>query len=337
MLSLRHACAQTLWSVIGAEDRDGIGATALPDHKPLVLDDCVESIQLNSRRSLSHYHPLQIFYSSAIAHRWAQHYHLPVQTVIDFFANQFQSQNTLFSGLSGQDQDESFPLLPIHRSITPQGWIDLTLEWPDVVSWLQHLPLSSPKPILVYLADSRYPGLSGSTSPIPQQADLPVGFWQHTHARCCSLLRQAIIAELVNSSHALAYQKTTSSLAELGSLTQPHLIPWQALLQDCLTTSQPVLAPTAKAERELLLGILTVLDAWTTLPVSDRLRSGLPSQIQQICQVFTQFHRHCRIGTAIYNQYPDLVLARLGLVSLTQRCLWELLQDGLGLAAPCWV
>lgn len=319
-----------------------------PNGERFQFEDCTESLRFNASRSLLPMHQWRVFYSSAIAHRWAQRYQTPIARIIDRVNHQilglaFPPESLSLGPSSSHPGESSSFSLSVQISICSQGWIELSVEWPDVAIWLQSLPLDSPRPILNQLrgshrADKNDVQFSEQSELTSLSADLQIGFWQYTHARCCSLLRQAIASGQITASHALAYQTQTQSLQELGWLTQPHSTPWQILLTHGLVNRNHLdHNPGISAERDLLLQVLTILDAWAMPSAKAARHQDLPNQIQQLCQSFNQFHRHCRMGEAAQKLQPKLALARLGLVSLTQRCLWELIQNGLGLEAPCWV
>jgi len=136
---------------------------------------------------------------------------------------------------------------------------------------------------------------------------------QHAHARCCSLLQ-------------LAHREALISLERLEEaplywyFSSPASMPW--------LTSADQLCCNHCADRCLLSQLLDACDHLSD--PARRTQGSLLRSAQAVAQAFQVFHReHPLRGTT--SEELRFTLVRLGLLISTQRVLYTLLWDGLGL------
>lgn len=184
---------------------------------------------------------------------------------------------------------------------------------------------------------------------LPSHPEQPLGSWpqllsavphlhprilrlQHAHARCCSLLRLA---------HEKHFIQLTSQIPESG------VDRWQ------ITTSMPIPWLTATlqfrtdhaTELQLIAHIVTALDTLTdwhsdcpsasTLPASTvKSVITLLTAAEELSQAFHASHQHWQLMGNLRNQGRDRLQTHLGLILITQRLLYQLLQNQLGIEVP---
>jgi hypothetical protein len=137
-------------------------------------------------------------------------------------------------------------------------------------------------------------------------------FWvQYAHARCCSLLRLGQCEGLIQ-------------------INQHLQIPW---LIGCETEYgvESKFRLTDLASRRLIGELVSVLDDFAYLDRTN-MRHWQKTAIS-ISKAFEDFWRSCRIWGEVKMNLPELAVARLGLVLVTQVVLEFLLEDKLGISA----
>jgi arginyl-tRNA synthetase len=139
----------------------------------------------------------------------------------------------------------------------------------------------------------------------------------YTHARCCSLLRQAATTALVELA------PVSDPKSDSIKIIQPTPIPW-------LTTSQ-TLQFQHLAEQQLLWQLVSTFDNLECVALS---RDATWKKAVNLAEHFQQFHRFCPIWGVVGRTQPNLAQARLGLVNLTQHGLRQMIHDKLNLPAP---
>ncbi len=138
---------------------------------------------------------------------------------------------------------------------------------------------------------------------------------QHSHARCCSLLRLARGSVATNCSE-------TNALDDQGIVLTVDPIPW--------LTTQGHLCLTNPAERALISQMVATVDDLSDLITAPQ--SSLKSALA-LSHSFQNFYRTCQIlefasPSSLQRQ------SRLSLVRATQRLLRHLLEVGLNAKAP---
>lgn len=166
----------------------------------------------------------------------------------------------------------------------PPGFLHFHLSDRGTALWLQTV------------VDWEAPLPSRSTIPAPPDVLFQI---QATHARCCTLLRQAHQAGLV----------TLKSEHSTPEMLDPHPLPW----------TNPTLSLQHSTEQSLIECLLTTLD---TLPSP---KAPLKGAIA-LSQRFQDFHAACRLFDETRRSNPALVQARLGLTLATQKVLKFLLE-----------
>jgi arginyl-tRNA synthetase len=133
---------------------------------------------------------------------------------------------------------------------------------------------------------------------------------QYIHARCCSLLKLGQREGLIQ-------------------INQQLQIPW--LVDNQMGDAEPKFRLTDLASRRLIGELVTVLDDFAYLDNID-MRHWQKTGIS-ISKAFDDFWRSCHIWGEVKMGLTELVLARLGLVLVTQVVLQFLLEDKLGISA----
>ena len=186
--------------------------------------------------------------------------------------------------------------------VMPSGMILLELTDIGLANWLQQM-------IQIVPIDTQ-------TSPSP---DFPDSLFavQYSHARCCSLLGRAHQEGLITLT---PLEGNTTSI--LWRLSHPHDFPWLTPTQQ-LQFSHP-------AELALIIQLITIADCYCQT-------SSNPNWKQladNLSQTFQQFYSQCQIWGNVKQQTPQLAIARLGLVWITQWLLRLILQEQLNVIAP---
>ena len=139
---------------------------------------------------------------------------------------------------------------------------------------------------------------------------------QHSHARCCSLLRHA-------HGSTITLNRLDNALNDPWVILDPDPIPWLAADGE-ISLIHPV-------EQRLMSQIVTIADDFSDLMTNSR--SCLASAIS-LSQSFQDFYQACQIFGAPSEPSLKLSQGRLGLVMITQRFLNQLIEGGLNEDAP---
>lgn len=178
---------------------------------------------------------------------------------------------------------------------------------------------------------------------------VPPGFWsklpfataalhhrifllQHTHARCCSLLRLAHEHHFIQLSPA-----TLEKQSNYWQIAVPTALPW-------LTETRQFHTNHA-TELQLIGQLVTVLDALTDWCADSPNSSTLPASrskgammlltvAEGLSQAFYESHRCWQLMGNLRTQARDRLQAHLGLILITQRLLYQLLHDQLAIEVP---
>jgi hypothetical protein len=209
--------------------------------------------------------------------------------------------------------------------ITPAGWLYAEFSPNDLTTWLQSL--ISAKPILLpFNSSSEISNINPKISADPVLFNL-----QHAHARCHSLLH-------------LAAQEKFLTLEELDHYFEvygPSL--WQ--------TENSALHLQSKAEQAILLALMQFPQSLSpqkvTYACSYPKQAGNETRVlwplppkhlyrQAIAwsQLFSDFHRDCRLFGEVQKNTPQLAHARFALVYIVKNVLAFLLEDVLHVGAP---
>ena len=190
--------------------------------------------------------------------------------------------------------------------VVPPGLLQFELGDRGLSAWLQ------------YLVDSL---CSNSGESIPLEKPLTqtensdqLFICQHSHARCCSLLR-------------LAHESVITFSCLRGNdrwiISAPAPIPW--------LTTQGRLCLTHPAERALIFQLVAIVDDFSNLVMIPR---SCLSAALALSRSFQSFHQACQIFELGSPSALQRSQTRLGLVLATQRLLRHLLEAGLGTKAP---
>jgi arginyl-tRNA synthetase len=133
---------------------------------------------------------------------------------------------------------------------------------------------------------------------------------QYAHARCCSLLKLGQREGLIQ-------------------INQQLRIPW--LVDHQMGDGEPKFRLTDLVSRRLIGELVTALDDFAYLDRTD-MRHWQKTAIS-ISKAFEDFWRNCRIWGEVKMDSPELAVARLGLVLVTQVVLQFLLEEKLGISA----
>jgi DALR anticodon binding domain len=227
--------------------------------------------------------------------------------------------------LESQCKDQS--ALPISPTvwITPAGWLYAEFSPNDLTTWLQSLIPA--KPILLpFNSSSEISNINPKISADPVLFNL-----QHAHARCHSLLH-------------LAGQENFLTLEDLDQYFEvygPSL--WQ--------TENGALHLQTKAEQSILLALMQFPQSLSPQKViygcSHPKQAGNETRVlwplppkqlyrQAIAwsQLFSDFHRDCRLFGEVQKNTPQLAHARFALVYIVKNVLAFLLEDVLHVGAP---
>lgn len=170
-----------------------------------------------------------------------------------------------------------------------------------------------------YSPDAKIPDQNQRTQPVNQAHSLFKV--QYAHARCCSLLR-------------LAHRQSLINLSDLDSITpnwqwvEPNPIPW--LYGDSKMECESIrLRLEHPAERGLIDHVLEGTEQLTLLTPIRAIELA-----KALSHGFEKFYSACRIWGEVKTETPQLAIARLGLVAITQKLLRTLLEDLLNVTAP---
>lgn len=128
---------------------------------------------------------------------------------------------------------------------------------------------------------------------------------QYVHARCCSLLRLAQQEKLIDSNQICL-----------------ESIPW--------LNSGGELRLNHRAERRLISSLVKVVDELEPIIVRPLKWEGV---VLSLVKAFESFWSACRICGDVKTSTPELFMARVGLVMITQSVLKFVLEEKLGVSA----
>jgi DALR anticodon binding domain len=209
--------------------------------------------------------------------------------------------------------------------ITPAGWLYAEFSPHDLTTWLQSLIPA--KPILLpFNSSSEISNINPKISADPVLFNL-----QHAHARCHSLLR-------------LAEQEKFLPLEDLDHYFEvygPSL--WQ--------TENGALHLQTKAEQAILLALMQFPQSLSPQKViygcshpkqaGNETRVLWPLPTKHLyrhaiawSQLFSNFHRDCRLFGAVQKNTPQVALARFALVYIVKKVLAFLLEVIFQITAP---
>ncbi|WP_421658794.1 hypothetical protein [Leptothermofonsia sp. ETS-13] len=196
---------------------------------------------------------------------------------------------------------------------TSAGLIQIRLGDRAIAAWLnfilQNLPPGKPHD---------WPSLALQSQITTSEFQSQAFAIQHSHARCCSLLQMAQREGLITLNQ---FERCLA----VWQFVNPVSVPW--LDADFhLRLAYP-------SERRLICQLLAVLDqvegVWPPPQPIESFRLA-----EAVNQCFQAFHRDRPIWHSIANDSTDLAQAQLGLVMATQRILYWLLNDLLGIYTP---
>jgi arginyl-tRNA synthetase len=259
----------------------------------------------------------QSWYVSAIAFKLAKPWGKPaIEVAHQITADLIQSI---------EDVADTIDPLPIDRlwqnftiQAMPPGWIHLSLSNPGFAEWLQILvdcyPCQIEDGLVKDNTRNHIQVFSNSTH---------IFKIQHTHARCCSLLRLADRENLIQLT-----AENSANTAWICKITEPHPLPWM---------KQGRLQFQHGTEYHLIAELMTVLDTLSQFAVEVSVQN-FQAQGEKLaialCQAFYEFDAACRIVGEVRSKNLPLVQARLGLVAITRTVCAMLLQKWMNLPAP---
>ena len=233
--------------------------------------------------------------------------------------------NQLMAALLGMsDADGNRSGWDLGVEVVSPGWINLRLSDRSLAIWLQQLiergrrPENEPCPTL----DTRH-----QSTPVQAESRYNLFPIQYAHARCCSLLRLAENQGLIELRTKIEDRQGDANPRFTQSnwqIVRPLPIPW--LKENLLETEQVRLQLEHPAEQALIAQIVDLLDAGSELELDNWRKRGIA-----LSQGFEQFYRSCRIWGEVKTQTPQLAMARLGLVAVTQTVLRSLLIEHFGI------
>jgi hypothetical protein len=260
--------------------------------------------------------PLGISYSCAIAQQFTSICDQPVSLIAQELAEILQHSRPRLEPFQWLAAGTEF-------HVSSSGWITICLCDQAMAAWLQvcmdtllttiQPPLGTQRPVSSPETNTYDYLMTSITTKLTEQHFQLL----YTHARCCSLLRQAATTALIELAHVSDHE------SEVIKIIQPTPIPW-------LTTSQ-TLQFQHLAEQQLLWQIVSTFDDLECVALS---RDAVWKKAVNLAEHFQQFHRFCPIWGAVRSTQPSLAQARLGLVNLTQRGLRQIMHNKLDLLAP---
>jgi DALR anticodon binding domain len=203
--------------------------------------------------------------------------------------------------------------------VKPPGWICWQLTPGGVAEWLQllidHRFSASDRPSFNPL----YPIFNPENHRLSDPTN-SLFLIQHSHARCCSLLRLADREHLITL--ASSPDKTEPESISY-QIVAPHPIPWMA--------DQTYSHLTHAMEYALIAHLVSTLDSLCFLPDAASVRK----LAQTLSQSFQRFYAACPMFVdRSTTHHLAIAQSRLGLVLATQRVLRFILEDGIGQPAP---
>jgi hypothetical protein len=207
--------------------------------------------------------------------------------------------------------------------VLPSGWIEFALSDRAIALWLQDILCAAwswrgeveltPNPETL------------ATDQSPRQAsvvhlggngirDGKIGGVQYAHARCCSLLR-------LGHREGLIELDGSQDKSPPWQWLHPHPVPWS--IPPAKSAPDAARLSFNRPEEERLIGrVSEAVDALLGALEGDRLKVAL-----RMSEAFLEFERDCRIWGRVKIDAPELAIARLGLVAVTQIVCAQLLQQ----------
>jgi arginyl-tRNA synthetase len=183
--------------------------------------------------------------------------------------------------------------LDLQVKISGDGWLEFIIGDRLLEKWLQELPKIEfpPQPHFV----------------TKNQVDFQL---YYAHARCCSLLRSAHQAQLIQL-------KTLDFSQSIWLWDQPESIPYHC---GCLKF---------RYEKKLIFHLTTIVDA-----IDEQKESNWLKLASDFAKVILDFERYSRIFGEVKRENPALSQARLGLIALAQFYFQWIIEQKLGAIAP---
>ena len=195
--------------------------------------------------------------------------------------------------------------LPLYLDTNPSGWLNFYVTERAIARWLE-------RSLWLFQTQAKN-GNTSLTLTSDRQENLDLFSVQYIHARCCSLLRLGAREQLISL--------VDSNFSHLGwQLTQPPSISW--------LDRQHHLWFDRESEYNLLRQLLIVTD-FQTANDSDRW-TKLALDLSQTTAIFLA---DCRFLGEIKQKYPQLAIARLGLIALAQYWLQKISLEKLNIIA----
>ncbi|KAB8318111.1 glutamate acetyltransferase [Tolypothrix campylonemoides VB511288] len=237
--------------------------------------------------------------------------------------------------------------------IVSPGWIHLEVTHPLLAAWLQNLALGTAGQINSKFKISPADTLRVSETPpkeaqnsklklspsspslphslTPSSPSLPHSLTpsssftaQYAHARCCSLVRLAIVEGLIQQGEPNQEDSESSKQRLLSSILMPNPIPWLNC-DEKLRFHHP-------ASYRLINELVRVVDSLAFPNLGGSL--NWEKAATSLSRAFETFWSKCRIFGEVKTASPELAQARIGLVLATQSVLKFLLEEKLGMIAP---
>ncbi|NEQ19023.1 MAG: glutamate acetyltransferase, partial [Microcoleus sp. SIO2G3] len=233
--------------------------------------------------------------------------------------------NGIVSHISA-NHDQDFKI-----QVVSPGWIHLEVTHPLLATWLQNLALGTGGQINSKLklspSSPSSPSLRHSVTPsLPHSLTPSSSLFtaQYAHARCCSLVRLAILEGLIQQEEVNHDDSESSNQRLLSSILTPNPIPWLNC-DEKLRFHHP-------ASYCLINELVRVVDslAFPNLSRSFDWEKAATS----LSRAFETFWCKCRIFGEVKTASPEIAQARIGLVLATQSVLKFLLEEKLGIIAP---
>ena len=266
--------------------------------KIVVLELPIEQISYNIglERVLLTSQSAQIIYRCHVVRALASYLKIAPETVA------INLVELLDFGSSNNKYESSFDL---KIEITKSGRIDFLLSSLSLSNWLQQSLLSTQ---VTNIAKDNVVGKVLQLHQTPRD----LFSVQYVRARCCSLLDLAVREKLVIREDNLNYSP--------WQLSRSRSIPW--------LDAENNLWFKNISELNAIANLLTIVDLF------DRQSIDWHKQAINFSQTTSIFLTECRFLGAVKYQYPQLAIARLGLIMLCQYWLARISIEKLNIAAP---
>jgi hypothetical protein len=266
-----------------------------------------------------------IGYTSAIAHRLAAVSHQSAPEIAALLTVQLRSQRSEHSRIHSLTPLPVEVLENLSIRANTAGYIEFNFSDPAIAVWLNSLMASRP--------DSGWP------SPQKCQLSSQIRDWnqrlfrlQHSHARCCSLLRLAAHQQWIQLD-----TRHPDHHLEHWHITNPQPGFWLDSSQQFHTNH-----PT---ELQLISRIMTGLDTLVDYCIPGSNADAAPPAIAKgvkpllaaaegLNQAFQATHQHWQLMGNLPAQSRDRRDCHLSLILMTQRLLYALMQQQMGIEMP---